>query len=80
MRLNKFNSLNSHPWYKKQLAKLSKKHIVICHEFLAKHENLSNDEFIIEVNRFMLGKKFASKSEQNKMLICQELLNCSIIK
>jgi hypothetical protein len=77
-RLQKFEQLKMHAWYKNQFAKLKSKNIDFCLEFINENLNLETVEFRKKVNRLFVDSKISSlkKSEQNRLRICQELLDC----
>lgn len=53
-RHQRFLSLRSHPWLSKDFAKLTKPRMAECLAFLAEHEDLSDDEFMLRLNRWRL--------------------------
>jgi hypothetical protein len=78
-RLNKFEKLKLHAWYKTQFAKLKPKNIEFCVDFIMSNNELNKIDFEKAVNRIFvdLGISSESKAEQNRLRICQELLACA---
>jgi hypothetical protein len=80
-RLEKFATLENHPWYGKQYKKLPHKWILICKMVIEQNDHLSRDEFAEMINRWLMDKNIGTlkKSVKSKYLICQELIDCSNI-
>ena len=55
-RLDKFKSLESHPWLKKSYAKLAQNERDMAENFILNHNNLDKGEFEFAVNRMFLDR------------------------
>jgi len=71
-RLDAFRNFRSHAWLKKPFEKLSADELLLCEEFIIKHDYLPKGEFEYAINRM-----FLDKPKPKNFSICQELLTCA---
>ena len=72
-RLEKFNSLASHPWYKNQVAKLKTTDLDFCNNFLKENTDLDSISFWNKLK--MMRCESTKKADISRFNICVELLD-----
>jgi len=74
-RIEKFNSLFTHAWYKNQLSKLKQKDIDFCLNFIKENNELCKVDFWNKLK--MMRCDSLKKSDISRFNICIELLDVS---
>ena len=73
-RMEKFESLKSHNWYKNQFAKLKKTDLDFCVDFIRKNNDLSDTDFWRQIRDARCTS--TKKADIKRFNICMEILDC----